>query len=567
MFVLAVVLALVIAAIATGRPQSTETASAAMPYVPASGTRVLLQGTDGTDTVDEYFSTVGITVTQSGPAALGYAADPQTEDFGAMTWVRVNELTADAQARVTDRNNQLFAALPNGLELRVASFEKSFLAFRPGLLVLPAGVRDGQTWSSAGSVVVGSGTGTTVEPYSAELRATRDPAACMVVSASLTIGSGGDATSSANSTTWCPGRGMTASSDENRSASAVDRAPIWQRLGRAVDDTPATLSESGALERRDLAGAPPMSIGTRLPGVVLAGPLLVFPNNIGGDLIARGWDDGKTNARWFAHPGGEFTGLIAIGRVVIAATSARRLVAYGDQGEFLWQADLGDVSQGAMTRLGALLVVATLDGTVTAYDAESGAVAWQGRTPNEIKLPPVATVAGVTVVDQAGNLRTFAPDGSVTHSFAVTAPESFTINAGVAVVAARADNLVRGYRLVDGEVTWRTQVFSAREAMYPLGDNVLIRQLDSVLALRMSGGAVAWTKAMVPSAIVRLDASRVLISDRTHLNLVDSAGTVRASWATQEADLDAGSEPAISVRTGEVLLIHGAIGYRWRPAG
>jgi len=212
-------------------------------------------------------------------------------------------------------------------------------------------------------------------------------------------------------------------------------------------------------------------------------------------------------------------------------------------------------------------VVATLDGTVTAYDAESGAVAWQGRTPNEIKLPPVATVAGVTVVDQAGNLRTFAPDGSVTHSFAVTAPESFTINAGVAVVAARADNLVRGYRLVDGEVTWRTQVFSAREAMYPLGDNVLIRQLDSVLALRMSGGAVAWTKAMVPSAIVRLDASRVLISDRTHLNLVDSAGTVRASWATQEADLDAGSEPAISVRTGEVLLIHGAIGYRWRPAG
>ena len=110
-------------------------------------------------------------------------------------------------------------------------------------------------------------------------------------------------------------------------------------------------------------------------------------------------------------------------------------------------------------------------------------------------------------------------------------------------------------------------MFSAREAMYPLGDNVLIRQLDSVLALRMSGGAVAWTKAMVPSAIVRLDASRVLISDRTHLNLVDSAGTVRASWATQEADLDAGSEPAISVRTGEVLLIHGAIGYRWRPAG
>ena len=560
-------LVLVIASVVTGRPQSSWAASAAMAYVPPSGTRVLLQGSDGTDTVDEYFSTVGITVTQSGPTAMGYAADPQTEDFGAMTWLRVGELTADAQARVSDRNTQVLAVLPAGLELRVAAFPETFLAFRPGLLVLPAGVRDGQSWTSAGTAVVGGGGGTAGEPYSAEFRASLDQRDCMAVTSALTIGSGSEATSSSSSTTWCLGRGMTATSDGTRSASAVDRAPVWQRLGRAVANTPATLTTGGTLERRDLAGPAPMSIGTRLPGVAMAGPVLVFPNNVGGDLIARGWDDGLTNARWFAHPGGDFTGLLVIGRVLVVATSTRRLVAYGDQGEFLWQAELPDVSSGALARQGGLLVVATLDGTVTAYDAETGAVAWRAGTPNEIKLAPVVTAAGVTVVDQAGNLRTFAGDGAVVHSFEVMAPESFTVLGGLAIVAARADNLVRGYSLDTGTVAWRTPVFSAREAVYPLADIVLIRQLDSVLALRVGDGAVAWSKAMIPTAITVLDSSRVLISDRTKLNLVDASGTVQASWATQEDDLDASPEPAISVRTGEVLLIRGSVGYRWkRPA-
>lgn len=571
MLVLVTVLALIVGAAVTGRPPAAAAASAAMAYVPPSGTRVLLQGSDGTDTVDEYVSRVGIPVVQSGPVAVGYAADPATEDLGSMTWVRVNELTADAQGRVSDRSTQVFAAQPSGLELRVAAFATSFLAFRPGLPVLPARVRAGDTWRAQGRAIIGDATTATgTQPYAAEFRATDAGTGCVAVAATLRVGSGTNPVTSTSSTTWCAGRGMTAGSDSARSTVAVDRAPVWQRLGRAVDDRVARVAPSGTWERRDLAGPPPISISSRVPPVALpdaagAGPVLVFAN-LGDDLIARGWNDGPTNARWFATPGGSVSGLLAVGRVVIATTTQRRVVAYGAQGEFLWQAELGDVNKAPPVRLGTQVVVAGLDGSVTAFDAETGAVAWRGSTPTEIVLPPVADRHGVTVVDQAGNLRTYAPDGTVVHSIEVQPPESFTVMDGLAVVAARSDAVVRGYQLRDGIVVWRTPVVGARVSMVPLGALVLICRRDALVALRASDGAPAWTRPMVPTTLAALDANSALVSDRTSLYLLDGTGAVRATWVTQQADLDASPQPVLSLQTGEALLVQGTVGYRWRPS-
>ena len=102
--------------------------------------------------------------------------------------------------------------------------------------------------------------------------------------------------------------------------------------------------------------------------------------------------------------------------------------------------------------------------------------------------------------------------------------------------------------------------------MVPLGALVLICRRDALVALRASDGAPAWTRPMVPTTLAALDANSALVSDRTSLYLLDGTGAVRATWVTQQADLDASPQPVLSLQTGEALLVQGTVGYRWRPS-
>ena len=564
--IVAVVVALMVVPMVVGRPDDGHRASAAMTYVPASGTRVVLQGSDGVDQVDEYYTTVGISITQSGPAAVGYAGTGGLEEFSTTTWVRVTSVTADAQARISDRTTQFYAATASGLELRVAAWTDRFLAFRPGLLVLPSDVRDGQTWTVAGIATVGTGSTPSGElPYAAEFTATAGDPGCVAVAMSLSVGSGDDPTTTTSSTTWCAGRGMTSGSDDTRTLTAVARAPLWQRLGRAVPTQASTTGPRGGPTRQDMNGLPPMAITPRLPPVVLPGPMLVYANNVGGDLIARGWSDGTSNARWAAHPGGAITGLIAIGRVVVAATTERTLVAYGDQGEFLWQATLSDAGQvplASLVGVGSLVVVATLDGEVRAYEAETGSLAWEQRLPNEVRLPMQVTDAGVTVLDQAGNLRTYAADGTVVHDLSVDPPESFAVAGDLSVVASRMDGIVRAYRLADNALAWRSPVAGARNAIRPVGDLAVIQRGDDLTALRTADGTLAWTRPMrVTTSAVR--GTTLLVTDRTTLYQLDTSGATVGSWPTQEPDLENSNALGIDQTTSDLFLFYAAAAYRW----
>lgn len=561
--IIAVVLGLMLAP-AAGGPPDPRTASAAMAYLPPSGSRVVLQGSDGTDTVDEYFTTVGLSATQSGPVALGYAANG-VDEFQTTNWVRLTEVTADAQARVTERNTQLFAAVDSGLELRVAAWERTFVVFRPALPVLPSGVTDGHAWTAAGTASLGSTSNITgAEPYAARFSAKAGEPGCMVITGSLSIGGGNSPTTSESTTTWCRGRGMTATVADGRTATAVGRFPSWAQLNRSAAARPPAVSASGTLARQDMNGLAPMAITPQgIPPAVLPGRLLVFANNVGNDLVARGWSDGPTNARWAAHPGGVVTGLVAVGKVVVATTTLRQVVAYGEQGEFLWQADLDDVSRGTLAGLGNLVVVAGLDGSVRAFDAGTGATRWSRSTPNEIRQPLVVDEHGVTVLDEAGNLRTFAADGSLVHELELTAPESFTVHGDLAVVAAKQDGYVRAYRLTDGTQQWRVTVPGFRNALHAVGDVMVVQRADDLLALRTADGAQAWSRPLPPTAVAVLNDDQFLISDRTTLYLLDAAGSTLASWPTQEADLDSGGQTFIGTGGGELILSHGRIVYRW----
>lgn len=555
--VILVVLGVVVAAAALGRPVSAQQASPAMAYVPASGGRVVLQNSDGTDTVAEYYSIFGAQSWQSGPRAFGFGAT--YDELTSTTWVRIKELTADARGRVRARGSRLLAATPAGLELRTGVEGAESVSFKPGLPVLPAGVRDGQQWTAAGEVTLARDlTATAIRPYAATLRASARDDGCIAVTSELTLGSSG--TPVRETSTWCPGRGVVATNARGTDAVAVERAPRWQSLGRAVAVDPPDLGGGWNFARRDF-NARPMALYASVRPVVLPGPIVIYVNSPGGDLVARGWPDGETDPRWSVHPGGQVTSVEAIGRVVVAATTERTVVAYGDQGEFLWRAALDDVSAVPIVRFGDLAVIAGLDGVVTAFEAETGTIAWTARLPTEIRRPMVTDGGTLTVLDQTGNLLTLGADGATLHEFETVPPEAFAVADGVAVVASRGDSYVRGYRLADGELLWRIHVPGLKRSMDALGGTVVIGRTDALLALRAADGVHLWTGPISPVRVL-VQGDRLVVADRTTLYLLDAAGTELGSFQTQERDLSFGAGVSLVAGADELFAFFAQYAYR-----
>ncbi len=555
--IVAMALSIVLAAANLGRPVSSRDASAAMSYLPSAGGRTVLQNSDGTDTAIEYYSTFGAQVWQSGPAAFGYGAD--YDELITKSWVRITEVTADAAGKVGTRRNRLLAAESTGLSLRADVTGDDFVAFDPGLPVLPAQVRDGQEWTAAGTATIGKGaTSSGRQPYAATMSARALDDGCVAISTELTVG--GDATPARESETWCPGRGIVANQQPVRTGNAVTRPPRWQAVGRVTAHLPADLGGGWTFTRKELKSPPQFLYATVRP-VVLPGPVVVYVNTPGGDLVARGWSDPATSPRWFARPGGQVTSVEAIGRVVVATTTERSVVAYGDQGEFLWQAALGDVSATPITRFGGLAVVAGLDGTVTAFQAETGVVAWTAQTPTEIRRPMVTDGATLTVLDQAGNLLTLGPDGAPLHEFETVPPEVFAVADGVAVVASRGDSYIRGYRLADGEQLWRIQQSGVKRSMDAFGTTVVVGTMDSLFSLRATDGARVWTKALTPVQVA-VQGDRLLVADRTTLRLLDGNAAELGAYVTQEEDLSFGAGTFLVAGTGELFCFFGQAAYR-----
>ncbi|MFT3860936.1 PQQ-binding-like beta-propeller repeat protein [Micropruina sp.] len=560
------VIAVVVAAIAVsallGRPISAWSTSPVMAYIPPSGTRVVLQGSDASDTVDEYFAGVGFEVMASGPAAAHYAAGGGTGAITSTTWVRLREVTAGADGGIAEQLTQFFAATPTGLELRVGAWAKTFVAFRPGLPVLPVAVTDGQHWTATGTAVLGAAdTISGTEPYTAGFTAATGEAGCVTVARSLTLGTGSTASTEQSSATWCPGRGITAAADDARTAAAVDRPPVW--TGPARDHQPKTpdLGVAWRFARRDLNGLPPLTLSSNQAPAVLPGPVVVSVNTPGNDLVARGWDDGTADARWVAHPGGQVTAVASVGRVVVAATSLRQLVGYGEHGEYLWQAALGDVSAVPIAVLGPLAIVATLDGQITAFRASDGTVAWRSALDTQILQPMVVDGSTAAVIDQAGTVRVFDAGGSTVSEASTVVPEAFTVTSGVAVVASQADRYVRAFRLADGRQLWRVEVPGNRKQIVGAGDLVAVRTLDTLTALRLSDGSSAWAKDLAGTSMLAQDGSLV-VTDHTTVHRFAPDGSSLGAFVTQEKDLSFGPGAVLALADGSLLVFFNATVYR-----
>lgn len=557
---LAVIAGLLVSAAVVGRPDDGRSASAAMAYVPASGSRLVLAGSDGSvpDQVDEWTTLVGLAALSSGPGAFLYASgDRGLEEIQANTWVRWSSDTG-APGRPVTRTGRLLAALPDGLELRVVSSTSGFAAFSPGILALPADP-DQKSWTSTGTVSRGSGgiQLTDVQPYVAELSSRPAGDGCVAVTSRIVVGQEPAAVAT---DTWCRGRGVTATDEAGQVRAAVERTPSWTGGGPVTMPAPAALGGSWRFERRNLHGVRPLTY--RVRPAVLPGGLVVYENQSPGDLVARDWAAAEdADPRWVAHPGGTINSVVAVGPVVIATTTLRRVVAFGADGQYLWQVTLSDVSTVPMVALGSLVVVASLDGSLTAIDVATGTVAWQRSLPNEIRLPPVVDAGGVTVLDQAGNVCGFGADGTLRWQFKVSPPESFTVTGDAVVVASRSDRYVRSHRLPDGTLAWRTPVAGTRTALLPAGERVVVRTFDTLLALSGTSGAADWAlDQRVTDAVVH--DGQLLVTDRTALRRYDFAGRELGSFPTAESDLSSSPGAMITPTADGLYLFYNAYAYR-----
>ncbi len=547
-----VVVALVVSAAVIGRPSAGE-GFAVMRFLPPSGGRVVLGNETDPDEVQEWATLVGLAPLVGGPAAY-VLAGPDLDAVTATTWARLSAVTADSAGRVSARSTQLFA-VGDGLELRVTSGPAGFTAFTPGLRLL-GGDADG-SWTATGTVRRGT-TGlnvTSTLPYYAEVTSRRADGGCVAVSSRLTIAR--EPVTEAEQT-WCPGRGITASRREGVGRTAVDRPPRW--LGRVTpsDPAPPALDGGWSFERRRLL----RSVAYSVRPAVLGNGLVAYASQASRDVIARdGGGDETADPRWTAHPGGTITSMLSAGSVLVVTTTERRVVGYGADGQYLWQGALTDVNAVPITRLGGLAVVASLDGTVTAFDLATGRVAWTGSTPNEIRQPPAVEGGGVTVLDQAGNLVAFAGDGTLRHTLQLDQPESFAVLGDLVVVASRQDRFVRGYRLADGGLAWRRPVPGGRSSITPAGGRLLVRQSDQVLALASEDGRTLWT-APFRATDLAVIGDRVVFTDRTAIRLYDLAGAELASHATQEPDLSSSPGAMLTPAEGRLAMFFGDFVYR-----
>lgn len=559
--VLATILAVVGASATAGSPSSLEDRFPAARWIPVAGHRERLVGTDGAATTIEWARGTGFTVLQSGPVGLILAAD-SIEELAALELARAGWVTTGPDGVASRRGDELVAVTEAGVETRVSTEGEQFVVFSPPRLELPAGVRPGQVWRADGSITVGSGA-TTTGTLAYRLVASADPpadpaesaAGCIAVTLRETIEAEPE---SLTTRTWCPGAGIVRTSGAAGTWQPSAAPPIASSAWRTATEPPAWTT--AAQWRRTIWSAarqPPLSLTPAVAPVLLPGDVVVYANETGQDLVAIGLRGDSPNADWHAHPGGDVTALAAFGDIVVAATTNRRLVAYGPGGEWLWAFPLADVSEAALTALDEdRLVVAGLDGTVTAVEVRTGARAWLHRMPNEVRRTPVVAGGRVYVLDQAGNLVSLGRDGSPLWTASAEMADSFTVAAGHVVLASAVSNRIVGFAVADGTESWRRSFPGAKDGLTAVSDGVVMRTSDGVVAVHSATGAELWRR---PGPVHGLagGGGYATVVGADAVELWDGDGRRVASWAHELGDLSSGAGTFVTSGDGTLAVTRG----------
>ncbi len=562
-----VVLALFAATALLGRP-ATYPDTGAAAWLPPDGTRQRYAGPGGTLSVEWALDRAASLIGSGPPAFLAWLG--QTEvDWQTAAVARVVSVLASPTGDVLGREDDLFTVAADGVRAEVeAPSGGATRIYLPGRLDVPAGMTAGSSWDSSGTVLQITAAGIDRLDYRSEYTArTPDdpsllPRGCVVVLMREQIGS--EPATTAEST-WCRHAGIlsfqTASGswqpDQSPSSAPVEPAAgsfDWSRAG-SLTFRARTVNTVGV----DAPQVTPVSAPALLPdGTVL------FANQVTQDVLAVDASGEPPSISWRARPGGRNTALATFGTVTVAAGSARRLVAYGPSGRWLWQQRLSDLSIVSPARLGDLVVVATLDGRVTAYDLASGAERWSWTSSAEIRVAPVATGDRVLVADQAGQFTCVDTTGAPVWSIEAGRVERFAVwtdpgrgAPSVVVLPQAGGTHVQGRSLADGSRLWRVREYADAKDVIALDRLVILRDDEASVALDPLTGARRWSWRDARTLAGIGGGERALLLTGQGLVLLDDRGAVTKEWPLS---VPLNTSTPYLVASGHRILLYGGGG-------
>jgi hypothetical protein len=549
-----------------GRP-ATFPESGAAAWLPPDGTRQRYAGPDGT-VATEWALDQAVSLIGSGPPQFYSWLAETSLDWQTAAVARVVSVFESSTGKYQGREDDLYSVGADGVrtEAEVASNGISRI-YLPGRLDVAATMAAGAAWTSSGTVVETTLAGEERLQYTVDYAArtpaepTLIPRGCVVVNMRERVGTRPEATSER---TWCRHAGVIsyASTDGawRGSGARVETSPEpdqgldWSRA-EELQFTPRTINQVGV-------GATLVS-PVSPPGMLPDGTI-VFNNQVFSDVLALDPATDPPPVTWRARPGGRNTALAVFGDTTIAAATGRELVAYGPGGQWLWEHRLSDLAVVTPARLGDLVVVATLDGRVTAYELGTGSRRWSYTSSAEIRVAPVVAADHVLVVDQAGQLTCLDASGAevwttdagrVEHFGVWTGPPAAAPSGPVVVVPRSDGSRVQGLSLADGSRLWRVREFADAKDVLALDDVVVLRDADEAVGLDPTTGTRLWSWHGARTYTGTGGGDRVLLLAADRLVLLDERGGVRREWPMSVGDVTSAATYLVPARGR--LLVYG----------
>lgn len=555
---------LLTAASTLGAPAAPPTTGAAR-WLPADGTRLAFTSDDATHAVEWSRPTPHSLMQFNSPTFMTWAGIAEA-DWTQASYLRVTSQRLDDQATVEASGEDLWLVDDTGARTIAESLSGTLdTIWEPGRLDLPAELSAGSTWSSDGEVAFrqpGADWGATTyhaayqaEPPSDDSERARG---CIVVAMTLTI----NQQELPNRRTWCPAEGVVASQDSESSWSLTASLPQLPPAEQPVFDW----SRAGELEFTDLGhslqGAGYTTLSPIATPAVLPNGALVVANRIMPDLIALDSVTDPPPVRWAARPGGSLASVASFAGVTVVTTSRRALLAYGPDGQWLWEARLSDLTRVAPALAGGdTVVVVTLDGAVTGYDLATGGERWRTGMGTEIRRAPLVTGERILVADAGGALSCFDLAGQELWTIDAGRVSTLAVSAGPEplVAVGRSDSLViRAYSLTDGSEIWRRRILEDARDLVSLGDRFVLRDDDRLVGIDAASGAQRWTTA-IRSERAAGGAGHVLLLTPTSLLLLDRDGRQVREWPHRLGDIERAD--SYLATSGDAVIASGPTGF------
>lgn len=489
--------------------------------------------------------------TQAAHALEALTTDVRTTQFWRET---THVLDGDDQRPLTD----LYAITDDGVAL-VAGYGGTLgWVYNPPIVQLPPDVAPGVSWSGTGEAMPFGIV--TYAHEAAALAATRpelvlnaqdrgiDVASCVQIDGvtQLFDEEGALAITLESSELWCQGHGRLATVNviggvettylattpraETVGVNASPKAAGWADPSTWVtSDVALTLSD-------EFFGAKPLSVGLADSPRTTASGLVITANTNTADIVALTPQGTELVRAWYAHPGGDIVTFATVGDVTVVSTGLRRLVAYDGKGHRLWQHEVAELITAPPTPGDdGRVVTVGLDGTVTTFDAVTGAVRWTRSVSADVDQSAVLAKNRVIVIDRAGAMTAFNAGTGDVEWKVETEPAAGLRAFDDLVVVAGDDGWLRAFALSNGDTGHSTRYRGALRALLSVDGHIVLATDEAVLALDVASARELWRRDGIDTGIS--DGTTLIGFRGATAVALDGAGGMLATWDVPASQL------------------------------